>query len=156
MKQSEIKAGATYGNGATLRTVTLIREFTPIVYFTKGAKGDSHVIENCWLSTFARWAQFCVAPDTTPQELLTMQAKSLRLSHGQQSFLKSLLADLDIEGELTGQSFEVMHTETRTVRDLERKGVLTYNKDDKAAKLTQLGAAYLGLAHVRNQQEEHP
>lgn len=154
MKQADIKPGATYGNGATLRTVTLIREFTPIVYFTKGAKGDSHVIESCWLSAFARWAQFCVAPDTTPQELLAMQAKSLRLSQGQQSFLKSLLPDLGIEGDLTSLSFDVMHTETRTVRDLERKGVLTYSRDDKAAKLTELGVAYLELAHVKNQQEE--
>lgn len=72
-------------------------------------------------------------------------------------FLKSLLPDLlpDL-GNFTDLSFDVMPTETRTVRDLERKGVLTYNKDDKAAKLTQLGVAYLGLAHVKNQQEEHP
>ena len=156
MKQADIRPGATYGNGATLRTVTLIREFTPIVYFTKGAKGDSYVIESCWLDAFARWAKFCVAPDTTPQELLAMQAKSLRLSQGQQSFLKSLLPDLGIEGDLTGLSFDVMHYETRTVRDLERKGVLTYNKDDKAAKLTHLGLTCIGLAYVINQQEEHP
>lgn len=152
MKQSEIKAGATYGNGDTLRTVTGIGIYSHSIAFIEG---DNSFTQSCWLDAFARWAQFCVAPDTTPQELLAMQAKSLRLSHGQQSFLKSLLPDLGIEGDLTGLSFDVMPYETRTVLDLERKGVLTYNKDDKAAKLTQLGVAYLGLAHVKNQQEEH-
>lgn len=153
MKQADIKPGATYGNGATLRTVKGISSLSPRLAFIEG---DNSFTQSCWLDVFARWAQFCVAPDTTPQELLAMQAKSLRLSQGQQSFLKSLLPDLGIEGDLTGLSFDVMHYETRTVRDLERKGVLTYNKDDKAAKLTQLGVAYLGLAHVKNQQEEHP
>ena len=153
MKQADIKPGATYGNGATLRTVKGISSLSPRLAFTEG---DNSFTQSCWLDTFARWARFCVAPDTTPQELLAMQAKSLRLSHGQQSFLKSLLPDFGIEGDLTGMSFEVMHTETRTFRALARKGVLTYNKDDKAAKLTQFGVAYLGLAHVKNQQEEHP
>ena len=38
----------------------------------------------------------------------------------------------------------------------ERTGLAQYNKDHQAAKLTPLGLAYLGLAHVKNQQEEHP
>ena len=153
MKQADIRPGATYGNGATLRTVKGISSLSPRLTFIEG---DNSFTQSCWLDAFARWAKFCVAPDTTPQELLAMQAKSLRLSQGQQSFLKSLLPDLGIEGDLTGLSFEVMHTETRTVRALERKGVLTYNKDDKAAKLTHLGLTCIGLAYVINQQEEHP
>jgi hypothetical protein len=152
MKQSEIKAGETYGNGATRRTVAGIGEFTPTVRFIENC-GSEQIV---WLSTFARWAQFRVDPDTTPEQLLVMQAKSLRLSQGQQAFLKSLLPDLQpYLGNPAGLSFDVMHTETRLVRDLERKGLAQYNKDHRVAKLTPLGLAYLGLAHANQQQKEN-
>ena len=151
MKQSEIKAGATYGNGDTLRTVTGIGIYSPSIAFTEG---DDLTIQSCWLSTFARWAQFRIDPDMTPEQLLVMQVKSLRLSQGQQAFLKSLLPDLQpYLGNPAGLSFDVMHTNTRLVRDLERKGLVQYNKEHRVAKLTPLGMAYLGLAHA-NQQEK--
>ena len=150
MKQSEIKAGETYGNGATLRTVAGIGEFTPTVRFIENC-GSEQIV---WLSTFARWAQFRIDPDMTPEQLLVMQVKSLRLSQGQQAFLKSLLPDLQpYLGNHAGLSFDVMHTNTRLVRDLERKGLVQYNKEHRVAKLTPLGMAYLGLAHA-NQQEK--
>lgn len=151
MKQADIKPGATYGNGATLRTVTGIGIYSPSVAFTEG---DDLTSQSCWLSTFARWAQFRVDPDTTPEQLLVMQAKSLRLSLSQQVFLKSLLPDLQpYLGNPAGLSFDVMHANTRLVRDLERKGLVQYNKEHRVAKLTPLGLAYLGLAHANHQEK---
>ena len=158
MKQSAIKTGATYGNGAALRTVTCVGESLPRVMFTEG---DAQSAECCWLSTFARWAKFRVDPDTTPEQLLAMQAKSLRLSLSQQQFLKSLLPYLCIEGHpaglscagiemsLAGLSFEVAPSEVRLIRALERNGLLQYNKDNQQATLTPLGVAY-----AKSQQQE--
>ena len=153
MKQSDIEAGGIYGNGAALRTVTCVGESLPRVMFTEG---DAQSAECCWLSTFARWAKFRVDPDTTPEQLLAMQAKSLRLSLSQQQFLKSLLPYL-FEGCPAGLSFEVASTEVKLIRALERKGLVQYNKDNHQAKLTQLGVAYLtpqGVAYAKNQQQE--
>ena len=153
MKQSAIKTGATYGNGAALRTVTCVGESLPRVMFTEG---DAQSAECCWLSTFARWAKFRVDPDTPPEQLLAMQAKSLRLSLSQQVFLKSLLPYL-FEGCPAGLSFEVAPSEVQLIRALERKGLVQYNKDNHQAKLTQLGVAYLtqqGVAYAKNQQQE--
>ena len=158
MKQSDIKAGGIYGNGATLRTVTCVGASLPRVMFTEG---DAQSAECCWLSTFARWAKFRVDPDTTPEQLLAMQAKSLRLSLSQQVFLKSLLPYLCIEGHpaglscagiemsLAGLSFEVAPSEVRLIRALERNGLLQYNKDNHQATLTPLGVAY-----AKSQQQE--
>ena len=145
MKQSAIKPGATYGNGAALRTVTCVGESLPRVMFTEG---DAQSAECCWLSTFARWAKFRVDPDTTPEQLLAMQAKSLRLSLSQQVFLKSLLPYL-FEGCPAGLSFEVASTEVKLIRAMERKGLLQYNKDNHHATLTPLGVAY-----AKSQQQE--
>ena len=151
MKQSDIEAGGIYGNGVTLRVMTRFDKSSGLVYFTEG---DAQSAGCCWLSTFARWAQFRIDPDMTPEQLLVMQVKSLRLSQGQQAFLKSLLPDLQpYLGNPAGLSFDVMHTNTRLVRDLERKGLVQYNKEHRVAKLTPLGMAYLGLAHA-NQQEK--
>ena len=158
MKQSDIEAGGIYGNGVTLRVMTRFDKSSGLVYFTEG---DAQSAECCWLSTFARWAKFRVNPGTTPEQLLAMQAKSLRLSLSQQQFLKSLLPYLCIEGRpaglscagiemsLAGLSFEVAPSEARLIRALERNGLLQYNKDNHQANLTPLGVAY-----AKNQQQE--
>ena len=154
MKQSDIEAGGIYGNGVTLRVMTRFDKSSGLVYFTEG---DAQSAGCCWLSTFARWAKFRVDPDTPPEQLLAMQAKSLRLSLSQQVFLKSLLPYL-FEGCPAGLSFEVAPSEVQLIRALERKGFVQYNKDNHQAKLTQLGVAYLtpqGVAYAKNQQEEN-
>ena len=153
MKQSDIEAGGIYGNGVTLRVMTRFDKSSGLVYFTEG---DAQSAGCCWLSTFARWAKFRVDPDTPPEQLLAMQAKSLRLSLSQQVFLKSLLPYL-FEGCPVGLSFEVAPSEVQLIRALERKGLVQYNKDNHQAKLTQLGVAYLtpqGVAYAKNQQQE--
>ena len=153
MKQSDIEAGGIYGNGVTLRVMTRFDKSSGLVYFTEG---DAQSAECCWLSTFARWAKFRVNPGTTPEQLLAMQAKSLRLSLSQQVFLKSLLPYL-FEGCPAGLSFEVAPSEVQLIRALERKGLVQYNKDNHQAKLIQLGVAYLtpqGVAYAKNQQQE--
>ena len=153
MKQSDIEAGGIYGNGVTLRVMTRFDKSSGLVYFTEG---DAQSAGCCWLSTFARWAKFRVDPDTPPEQLLAMQANSLRLSLSQQVFLKSLLPYL-FEGCPAGLSFEVAPSEVQLIRALERKGLVQYNKDNHQAKLTQLGVAYLtpqGVAYAKNQQQE--
>ena len=146
MKQSDIEAGGIYGNGVTLRVMTRFDKSSGLVYFTEG---DAQSAGCCWLSTFARWAKFRVDPDTPPEQLLAMQAKSLRLSLSQQVFLKSLLPYL-FEGCPAGLSFEVAPSEVRLIRALERNGLLQYNKGNRQANLTPLGVAY-----AKNQQEEN-
>lgn len=158
MKQSDIKAGGIYGNGATLRVMTRFDKSSGLVYFTEG---NAQSAGCCWLSTFARWAKFRVNPDATSEQLLAMQVKSLRLSLGQQVFLRSLLPYLCIEGRpaglsyagvemsLAGLSFEVAPAEARLIRALERNGLVQYNKDTRHANLTPLGVAY-----AKNQQQE--
>ena len=158
MKQSDIKTGATYGNGGALRTVACVGASLPRVMFTEG---NAQSAECCWLSTFARWAKFRVDPGATPEQLLAMQAKSLRLSLSQQVFMASLLPYLCIEGRpaglscagvemsLAGLSFEVAPSEVRLIRALERNGLLQYNKDNHQANITPLGVAY-----AKNQQQE--
>ena len=89
MKQSEIEEGVIYGNGAVLRRVTHLDAFLPRVYYLEGPGQPE---ETVWLSTFARWAKFRVFQDTTPQQILAMQAQSLRLTPAQQEFLTSLRA----------------------------------------------------------------
>ena len=145
MKQSDIEAGGIYGNGVTLRVMTRFDKSSGLVYFTEG---DAQSAGCCWLSTFARWAKFRVDPDTPPEQLLAMQAKSLRLSLSQQVFLKSLLPYL-FEGCPAGLSFEVASTEVKLIRAMERKGLLQYNKDNHHATLTPLGVAY-----AKSQQQE--
>ena len=128
MKQSDIEAGGIYGNGVTLRVMTRFDKSSGLVYFTEG---DAQSAGCCWLSTFARWAKFRVDPDTPPEQLLAMQAKSLRLSLSQQVFLKSLLPYL-FEGCPAGLSFEVAPSEVQLIRALERKGLVQYNKIGRA------------------------
>ena len=147
MKQSEIKEGVIYGNGAVLRGVTHLDAFSPRVYYVEGP-GQPEKME--WLSTFARWARFRVFQDTTPQKILAMQAQSLRLTSAQQEFLTSRRAWYSLPraapvSEAISLSFDVMPNEAQLIRSLEGKGVLRHDKTSKTARLTDLGVVWLLL-----------
>jgi len=107
-------------------------------YKTRAMKSRIGEIAVVSLETFASWAKSVHDQGSIEDVLLTLEAKKVKLSPGEQAFVRGALEAA--EGKLeAGKRVGIDHTEGRAVAGLVKKGVVHRIGDE--AEFTRLGAA---------------
>ncbi|TAL65853.1 MAG: hypothetical protein EPN79_11940 [Burkholderiaceae bacterium] len=177
MNHKEIIVGRIYHDGkAGLRKVTSISG-SPIAvrYRILAAKVErdfdwrSHQYQSlighvgeCTLEAFARWANTGYDEAGAQAVLLSLQARKIKLSPGEDAFMRSAAAKVHVAGQ--GSKVSYSHTEGRAITGLEKKGLLLprlkiTNQVEFSplgrAKLLQLASCEKGHSAAISEGAEH-
>ncbi|VVE18434.1 MULTISPECIES: hypothetical protein [Pandoraea] len=160
MKHDQIQAGMFYHDakagvrevivieGAPLRVkyrVLAAKQTQAYDYESRAMKsliGSESVVS---LESFASWARSAHDRRSIDSVLLSLEARRVKLSPGEQAFVRATLDAA--HGKIAdGMRVGIDHTEGRSVAGLVKKGIVVRDGDE--AVITKLGAAYVAIAQV--------
>lgn len=98
----------------------------------------------CNVSSFASWAKVCLTKQECKRLLLTLSARKIKLSPGEQAFMDA--ARTEVGGPIiAGLCISIDHTEGRAVSGLAKKGLVLRESKGSEAEFTELGAEWAAI-----------
>lgn len=157
MNHKEIVVGGIYSDGKVGLRKVIAKRGSPIEvrFIILAAKVEREYVSGgqyqsvighesgCNLESFARWAKKGFDEEGGQEVLRSLQARKIKLSPGEDAYMRSVIAEAGIVGPGTTVTYD--HTEGRAVGGLEKKGLLQRAPSGGEVEISLLGKAKLEL-----------